>query len=104
MTTQSKGVVLITGASSGIGQACGLHLAAQGYRVYGTSRRAAPNPPAGALSMIPMDVTNDASVERAVQFVLDREGCVDVVVNISLFAVAAATENTSMDEAREQLD
>jgi NAD(P)-dependent dehydrogenase (short-subunit alcohol dehydrogenase family) len=104
MTTQSKGVVLITGASSGIGQACGLHLAAYGYRVYGTSRRAGPDTPPGALAMIPMDVTSDASVERGVEWVLNREKRLDVVVNNSGIAVAGAIENTSMDEAREQLD
>jgi NAD(P)-dependent dehydrogenase (short-subunit alcohol dehydrogenase family) len=104
MTTQRKGVVLITGASSGIGQACGLRLAEQGYSVYGTSRRASADSQQDTLSMIAMDVTSDASVERGVDLVLAREGRIDVVVNNSGIAVAGAIENTSMDEALEQLD
>jgi NAD(P)-dependent dehydrogenase (short-subunit alcohol dehydrogenase family) len=104
MTTQRKGVILITGASSGIGQACALHFAKQGYCVYGTSRRAAPDLQRDTFSMISMDVTNDASVERGVELVLAREGRIDVVVNNSGIAVAGAIENTSMAEAQEQLD
>jgi NAD(P)-dependent dehydrogenase (short-subunit alcohol dehydrogenase family) len=54
--------------------------------------------------MISMDVTDDASVQRGVDLVLAREGHIDVVVNNSGIAVAGPIENTSIDEAREQLE
>jgi NAD(P)-dependent dehydrogenase (short-subunit alcohol dehydrogenase family) len=104
-------VVLITGASSGIGKACAEFLHARGHRVYGTSRRAAwPDgvanaPPApGELVLLPLDVTSDESVARAVAFVLQREGRLDVVVNNAGFGVAGAVEDTSLEEAHEQFE
>jgi NAD(P)-dependent dehydrogenase (short-subunit alcohol dehydrogenase family) len=92
-------VVLITGASSGIGQACARHLAQQRYQVFGTSRR--PQPGAEEpFDMIPMDVTDDDSVRQGVAMVLTRSGRLDVVVNNAGFGFAGAVEDTSIDEAR----
>jgi NAD(P)-dependent dehydrogenase (short-subunit alcohol dehydrogenase family) len=96
-------VVLITGASSGIGQACARHLARRGYQVFGTSRR----PQSGAeepFEMIPMDVTNEDSVRQGVATVLERTGRLDVVVNNAGFGFGGAVEDTSMDEAQEMFD
>jgi NAD(P)-dependent dehydrogenase (short-subunit alcohol dehydrogenase family) len=95
-------VALITGASSGIGRACASRLAENGFRVYGTSR----NPPAGAstFTMLPMDVTDDVSVQRAVKTILERDGRLDVLVNNAGIAIAGPLESTSIDEAMRQLD
>ena len=93
-------VVLITGASSGIGQACARHLARRGYQVFGTSRR----PQAGAeepFEMIPMDVTDEDSVRQGVATVLARAGRLDAVVNNAGFGFGGAVEDTSIDEAQE---
>ncbi len=93
-------VVLITGASSGIGQACALRLARRGYRVFGTSRR--PQAEAGEpFEMISMDVTDEDSVRQGVATVLARAGRLDVVVNNAGFGFGGALEDTSIDEARE---
>ena len=107
MSTMDREIVLITGASSGIGRACAQHLAQRGYRVYGTSRRAPlpPDPAApGSPVMIRMDVDQDESVSQAVEFILREEGRLDVVVNNAGFGIAGAVEDTSMGEARAQME
>ena len=99
--TEVKGkIALVTGASSGIGEATAERLAKAGYKVYGTSRRAAP---AGRQSfeMLPLDVTSDESVEAAVSEVMRRDGRIDLLVNNAGFGVApAGAEESSIDQAR----
>jgi NAD(P)-dependent dehydrogenase (short-subunit alcohol dehydrogenase family) len=93
-------VALVTGASSGIGEATAQQLAAAGYKVYGTSRRGAQ---AGKRSfeMLPLDVTSDESVEAVVSQVMRRDGRIDVLVNNAGFGVApAGAEESSLDQAR----
>jgi len=106
MSTHPQRVVLITGASSGIGKTCAEYLALRGYRVYGSSRRAAPlaEAPGPGPHMIAMDVTSEASVQAAVDLVLAREGRIDVVVNNAGNGIAGAVEDTSIEEAQAQLD
>ena len=101
MKARNDRVVLITGASSGIGKACADHLAKGGYRVYGTSRK----PPSVApFRMMQLDVTDDESVEGTVNELLKREGRIDVLVNNAGIAMAGAIEDTSVEEARTQLE
>lgn len=95
-----KRVALVTGASSGIGRASAAKLLAAGYTVYGTSRR-------GALAgtypfpILTLDVTDDASVEAAIDELLRLEGRIDLLVNNAGFGVApAAAEESSLDQAR----
>lgn len=94
-------VVLITGASSGIGQACAEQLSKSGWRVFGTSREAPPVPALdGLFTMLRMDVTDTSSVEAALRFVMEREGRVDAVINNAGIALAGAVEDTTLDEGR----
>jgi NAD(P)-dependent dehydrogenase (short-subunit alcohol dehydrogenase family) len=95
-------VVLVTGASSGLGQAVAAHLATLGHRVYGTSRALAENQ--AGVHMLRLDVTDDASVAACVEEVLAREGRIDVLVNNAGFGVCGAVEDTSMEEAHRQLE
>src|ERR1039458_3830478 len=94
-------VVLVTGASSGIGACCAAFLAKSGYRVYGGSRvlRRAPG-----FEPLTLDVTDDASAAQAIEIILPREGRLDVLVNNAGFGIAGAIEDTSIDEAREQFE
>jgi NAD(P)-dependent dehydrogenase (short-subunit alcohol dehydrogenase family) len=105
MEKENPRVVLVTGASSGIGLACATHLAGRGFRVYGTSRRAAAGSPApGNLTMLTADVTDDGSVEQAVATVLEREGRLDIVVNNAGMGIAGPVENTSTEQAKGQFE
>src|ERR1700722_9106320 len=82
-------IALVTGASSGIGEATAERLAKAGYKVYGTSRRGIK---AGkrAFEMLPLDVTSDESVESAVNEVIRLDGRIDLLVNNAGFGVAPA--------------
>jgi NAD(P)-dependent dehydrogenase (short-subunit alcohol dehydrogenase family) len=97
-------VALVTGASSGIGQATAERLAAAGYAVYGTSRRGGDADGRG-FEMLALDVTRDDSVEAAVRQVIGREGRLDLLVNNAGFGVApAAAEESSIEQARSVFD
>jgi len=98
----SEKVVLVTGASSGIGAACASLLAQSGFRVYGSSRN--PNFRPQAYRALEMDVTNDQSVERAVRRVMDEAGSIDALVNNAGSGLAGAVEDTSTEEAIRQMD
>jgi NAD(P)-dependent dehydrogenase (short-subunit alcohol dehydrogenase family) len=95
-------VVLITGASSGIGQTCAAGLAREGYHIYGTFRSL----PATDCPFTPllMDVTSDESVHRAVGQVLAEQGRLDAVINNAGFALAGPVEGVSLAEVRMQLE
>jgi len=105
-------VVLVTGASSGIGRATAELLMAKGHRVYGTSRKAAfsekhdaeDKASGGFLDMIPLDVTSDASCEEAVRWILQKEGRIDALVSNAGNGLAGAIEDTSVSEAKWQFE
>ena len=100
---QSK-TALVTGASSGIGEATAERLAMAGYKVYGTSRRRAEAGQA-AFETLPLDVTNDASVDAAVGEVIRREGRIDLLVNNAGFSTApAGAEESSIGQAQAIFD
>lgn len=97
-------IALVTGASSGIGEATAERLALAGYKVYGTSRRRAP---AGQRSfeMLLLDVTSDESVDAAVREVVRLDGRIDLLVNNAGFSIApAGAEESSMAQARSIFD
>ena len=100
MTKIKARIALVTGASSGIGEATAERLAKAGYKVYGTSRRGA-QASKRSIEMLPLDVTSDESVESAVNEVIRRHGHIDLLVNNAGFGVApAGAEESSIDQAR----
>ncbi|MQY29576.1 oxidoreductase [Nocardia aurantia] len=101
-TTQP--VAIVSGASSGIGRAAALTLAGNGFRVIGTSRHTAKPPPAGEVTYLDLDVTEDDSVATLVAEVIARFGRIDVLVNNAGIGAAGAAEESSVAQARGVFD
>jgi NAD(P)-dependent dehydrogenase (short-subunit alcohol dehydrogenase family) len=102
-------VVLITGASSGIGAAAASLFSAEGYTVYGASRRGVI-PPVGGASTAPvpralvMDLTRDDSVTAGVAEILRKEGRLDILVHAAGDGLAGPIEVSTPEDARRQMD
>ena len=94
-------VVLITGASSGIGRTCAEHLTARGFLVIGASRRASAEE---LWPTITMDVDDDASTAGGVEQVIRDHGGIDAVVTCAGWGLAGAVEQTPIAHARAQLE
>ena len=99
-------VVLITGASSGIGFDAAVRLAQKGHRVYGAARRLELMEPLKEYGVVPvrMDVTDEASMVAGVNGIIEAEGRVDVLVNNAGYGYFGAVENVTMEEARRQVE
>lgn len=96
-----KKVILITGATSGLGKACADYLADRGLIVYGTGRRSLPD--TEKVRYIQMDVTDPDSVTQAVERVIAEQGSIDVVVNNAGMGIGGAAELATVDEIRLQM-
>lgn len=103
MTTQ---VVLITGASSGIGEATALKLKRLGYTVYAAARRVGSmrHLAETGIHLLAMDVTDNASMQTGINQILSQSGRIDVLVNNAGYGSYGAIEEVSLDEARTQFE
>ncbi len=118
MTSPSSGkvvlgkVVLITGATDGLGKAAAVLLAERGYRVYAAGRsrekRAGLDQLAQTknlpLKSLELDVCSDDSVRSAVQHVLSEAGAIDVLVNNAGLGYMAVVEELKMEDMRQQFE
>jgi NAD(P)-dependent dehydrogenase (short-subunit alcohol dehydrogenase family) len=106
MTLVNGKVALVTGASSGIGEATALKLQSLGYTVYGTARRVERM--AGladrGIHTLAMDVTDEASMHAGVQQIIAAEGRIDVLVNSAGYSSYGAIEDVPIAEARRQFE
>lgn len=92
-------VILITGASSGIGAVTASLLTKSGLEVFGTSR----NPDKtefNGYKMLKLDVNSDESVNDCIQEVIDQAGRIDVLINNAGYELVGGIEETSIDEAK----
>jgi len=92
-------VVVVTGASSGIGRASAEKFARQGCQVFGTVRSIAKAQPIPGVKFVEMDVRDDTSVQRGIQSVIDQADRIDVLVNNAGMMMLGAIEETSITEA-----
>ncbi|MFD8306779.1 oxidoreductase [Streptomyces sp. NPDC059690] len=97
---------LVTGASSGIGEATALKLQSLGYTVYGAARRTDRLQKLADRGIHPlaMDVTDDDSMRAGIEKIVSESGRIDVLVNNAGYGSYGAIEDVPMDEARRQFE
>ena len=100
----SPKIVLVTGASSGFGRETAVLLSQHGFRVFGTSRNSSPKDVGAGVEMVQLDVDSDESVSRTIESVVAKTGGLDVLVNNAGFVLTGGIEETSVDEAKAQLE
>lgn len=97
-------VVVITGVSSGIGRAAAMKFVAQGCRVFGTVRNTATAQAIPGVTLIEMDIRDEASIERGFQAIIAQASRIDVLVNSAGVTLLGAAEETSIAEAQTLFD
>lgn len=103
MDDKSK-VILITGASSGIGKVSAEFLANNEYKVFGTSRFPGSYPKPTNYTLLQMDVTDSTTVTDAIDSIIKQEGRLDVLINNAGMGIAGDIEHTSISKAKEQVE
>lgn len=98
--------MLVTGCSSGIGEAVARRLAAAGHRVYATARRpeTLTELTSAGCHALALDVTEEASMVAAVAAVEAEEGAVDVLVNNAGYSQSGPVETVPMESVRQQFE
>lgn len=99
-------VALVTGASSGIGEATALKLNQLGYTVYAAARRTDRMKALAevGIKILSMDVTDEASMQAGIARIIAESGRIDVLVNNAGYGSYGAVEDVPLDEARAQFD
>lgn len=91
-------VVLITGGSSGIGKAIGLHLKNLGYKVYGTTRAKSKYPSFKDFPLLEMNVRNVNTIKECITSLLEMENRIDVLINNAGVGITGPMEETPHEE------
>jgi NADP-dependent 3-hydroxy acid dehydrogenase YdfG len=99
-------VALVTGASSGIGEATALKLKGLGYTVYGAARRLdrMQRLAKDGVEILEMDVTDEGSMQEGILKILTESGRIDVLINNAGYGSYGAVEDVEMSEAKTQFD
>ncbi|SHK25764.1 Short-chain dehydrogenase [Maribacter aquivivus] len=93
-----KKVVLITGGSSGIGKAIGIHLKEKGYKVYGTTRSKSKYPSFSDFPLLEMDVRKQETIKSCIASLLELENRIDVLINNAGIGITGPMEETPHEE------
>jgi NADP-dependent 3-hydroxy acid dehydrogenase YdfG len=98
--------VLITGCSSGIGEATARRLAQDGWKVYATARRpeTIEDLRASGCETLALDVTDEQSMQAAVEHVINAEGAIGVLVNNAGYSQSGAVESLPLEQVRRQFE
>lgn len=96
----SSKVVLVTGASSGLGKSISLALSREGHTVYGVCRSAESYPEITEFELLSMDVTDKQQITAVLDLIMEREGRLDVVVNNAGKGITGPVETTPIEEIR----
>jgi len=106
MVVKNRQIVLITGASRGIGNTCATFLAKRGHAVYGTSRSpgARPRMMDEFFELLRMDNLDEASINAVVSAIIEKEGRIDLVVCNAGKTINGAVENIPVAEGSRQMD
>lgn len=101
-----KKVILITGASSGMGKVTAEKLIKEGHTVYTVARRIDQMQDLASIGGKPlqMDVTNEADIEKVVDTIIQNEGKIDVLWNNAGYGLYGSVEDVSLEEARKQME
>ena len=101
-----KKVAIITGTSSGMGRATAMKLHQQGYQINGAARRRErmKNLEEEGIAVVSLDLTDYASIEAAVNTVIEKEGRIDVLVNNAGYGSYGSVEEVSIEEAKRQFE
>ena len=99
-------VILLTGASSGIGYNTAKDLAAAGHTVYGAARRVEKLEELRPFGIIPLqlDITDEDSIKKTVETIITKQGRIDALVNNAGYGSYGAIEDVTLDEARNQFE
>ena len=97
-----KKVILITGVSSGFGKEAAVLMAQAGHTVYGTVRKTVE--PLQGVNILYMDLTQPASIDKAVAELLEREKRIDVLINNAGMHLGGPIEEAPSELYRRQLD
>lgn len=95
--------VLITGATSGIGNSVGKYLSQKGYKVYGTGRNPKEKEKDG-IHFVPMDVTKKETISAAINTILEKEGKIDFLINNAGMGITGPIEETPDEEIARVFD
>lgn len=102
MTETASKVVLVTGASSGIGKAIAEFLQSKGFRVFGTSRD--PGKGISLFPLVALDVTKPETIKSAVAEVISSAGRIDILINNAGIGITGPIEETPDEEIKKAFD
>jgi len=93
----SQKIVLLTGASGGLGTAIARHLDKKKYKIYGTSRKDIQS---DLFIPLQMDLTDSNSIKNAIHYIIDKENKIDILINNAGIGITGSIEETKIEDVK----